>query len=75
MLLLVVCSEPRLKVPSFKLKIPSPTKTTANNVTKQESRRTLIEWAGDWTSRSSAGNTMMILADKLVSHASRATSI
>ena len=50
MLLLVVFSESRQKVPSFKLKIPSPTKKPSNTMPKPDSRKTFIESGGDGTS-------------------------
>ena len=49
-------SEPRQKVPSFKLKIPTPTKGS-DSFLKEKSRRTLFESGGDGTSKSSVGNT------------------
>ena len=64
MLLPVVCNEPRQKVPSFKLKIPSPTKKPADKMHKPEFRKNLIESGGDGTSKSSVGNTMKTLATK-----------
>ena len=64
MLLPIVCSEPRQKVPSFKLKIPSPSKKPHDSVAKEPSRRTLIESRGDGTFKSSVGNTVKTLADK-----------
>ena len=60
----MVYSEPCQKVPSFKLKILSPTKRPSNNVMKEASRRMLIESGGDGTSKSSIGNTIKTLADK-----------
>ena len=65
MLLSMVYNEPSQKVPSFKLKIPSPTKRPSDSVVKEASRRTLIESGGDKTSKSSLGNTNKTLANKL----------
>ena len=66
MLLPIVYIEPHQKVPSFKLKIPSPTKKPSDSIVKEPSRMTLIESGGDGTSKSSVGNTMKTLANKLI---------
>ena len=57
-------SEPRQKMRSFKLKIPSPTKRPSKTMVKGESRRTLIESGGDVTSKSTVGTTMKNFRDK-----------
>ena len=64
MLLVVVFSEPRQKVPSFKLKISSPTKIPSDTMIKVDSCNTFIESRGDGISKSSVGNTTKTLGDK-----------
>ena len=64
MLLPIVFSEPRQKVPSFKLKIPSTTKKPSDTMQKPGSHKTFIESGSDGTLKSSVGNTMKTLAEK-----------
>ena len=65
-------SEPRPKVPSFKLKFRSSTKHDSKSFLKEKSRRSLFESGGDGTSKSSVGNTknkqIMLVEDKSTEH-------
>ena len=51
-------------MPSFKLKIPSPTKRPSDTMMKADSRKTFIESGGDDTSKSFVGNTPKTLGEK-----------
>ena len=57
-------SEPHQNVPSFKLKIPSPTKKLTKSMVKGDSRKTVFESGGDGTLKSSVGTTTKTLGQK-----------